>query len=287
MISFSLIKDLFTYTEQELLTFTHSFLLEYYDKSKVTKTEHYIIAEGALPVCLTAHLDTIFPDASLKDKEIYHDPHYNVMWSPDGLGADDRAGVFAILSLISEGYLPSVIFTTKEETGGIGAKALVTRFPKAPFKVTPKFLIELDRAGQDDCVFYNCDNPEFTSFIQSYGFYEDWGTFSDISVLAPKWGMAAVNLSIGYLDEHSYSERLFINDLDSTTTKVEKILLEIERAPHFKYIERKYETKKVTYNTNRCICCGSPVSATSSQVYDYNGSSYAICNKCFYGTEYV
>ena len=39
----------------------------------------------------------------------------NVMISPDGLGADDRAGVFMIMNIVKAGFRPHVIFTTDEE----------------------------------------------------------------------------------------------------------------------------------------------------------------------------
>jgi hypothetical protein len=67
-------------------------------------------------------------------------------------------------------------------------------------------MIELDRQGRDDAVFYDCDNPEFEEYITKFDFVSDWGTYSDISTIAPSWECAAVNLSIGYFDEHSYAE---------------------------------------------------------------------------------
>ena len=43
------------------------------------------------------------------------------MWCPDGIGGDDRCGVFNILDILSQGYLPHVIFSWNEEIGGVGA----------------------------------------------------------------------------------------------------------------------------------------------------------------------
>lgn len=80
-------------------------------------TKQYIMAAGDLPVCLIAHLDTVFDQNKCKDKEIYLDTEHQVMWSPQGLGTDDRAGVFAILKLLKMGYKPYIIFTQDEELG--------------------------------------------------------------------------------------------------------------------------------------------------------------------------
>lgn len=55
------------------------------------------------------------------------------MWSPQLLGSDDRAGVYAIIQIIEAGYKPHVIFTTDEEIGAVGAQKLIEDFPECPF----------------------------------------------------------------------------------------------------------------------------------------------------------
>ena len=127
---------------------------------KVIETPDYICAEGDIPIALVAHMDTVFP---IPAREIFYDRSKNVIWSPSGLGADDRAGVFAILQILKQGLRPHVIFTTDEESGALGAMALGNE--ECPFKDL-RYIIELDRRGANDCVFYDCDNPE--SFPQWY-----------------------------------------------------------------------------------------------------------------------
>ena len=211
----------------------------------VTVTDQYICAHGDIPVALVAHLDTVF---AAPPADIYYDTNKNVLWSPDGLGADDRAGLFAILQILKTGLRPHVILTTDEEKGAIGASALA-QSGECPFKDL-RFVIQLDRRGSDDCVFYDCDNPEFTKYIENFGFVENWGSFSDISVICPTWGVAGVNLSVGYYDEHSVSETLHAGALFNTIKKVVKILSTPKKEiPSFKYIKRKYyyNTKKIQY----------------------------------------
>ena len=59
-------------------------------------------------------------------------------------------------------------------------------------------------------------------------------------MICPSWGIAGVNLSIGYRDEHSVSEVLFVGAMLNTIDKVVKMLSE-KKIPTFKYIACKKE----------------------------------------------
>ena len=243
-----------------------------YGANDLIITRQYIMAAGDLPVCLIAHLDTVFDKDRCKDKEIYVDHEHQIMWSPQGLGTDDRAGVFAILKLLKMGYKPYIIFTQGEEEGCLGAKALVHRFPKSPWKKL-KYILQLDRRGEQDCVFYNCDNPDFTEYVESFGFITDWGSFSDISEIAPAWGLAAANLSVGYWDEHTYCERVALSWLEQTIEKVKKMLDVCNEAQKYEYIEIKRPLfDKTATATDICILCGGPID---------KAAKYAcVCSTC-------
>lgn len=219
------------------------------NKYKVRYAENYIIATGDIPVCLIAHLDTVFDKDTFRQRfglEWFYDADEEVLWSPEGAGFDDRAGVYAILDIIERGYRPHIIFTCGEEVGGIGAYELTDINNKPPFDC--KFLIELDRAGYNDSVYYDCDNSDFEKFINDYGFATEIGTFTDISIIAPKWGLAAVNLSIGYIDEHFRTERLHCNILERTIAQVCEILEDVKekgnRAKKFRYIPAKRDFRR-------------------------------------------
>lgn len=180
----------------------------------------YMFMQGNSSVCLVAHLDTVF---KTPPKSIYRSRfNKNIISSPQGLGADDRAGVYAIIALVDMGLRPSIIFTTGEESGGTGALELVTDMEKCPLRTS--CLIELDREGKDDSVYYRCGNADFEEFINGFGFKTAEGIFSDISILAPAWNIAAVNLSIGYKKQHSYKEYLNLTHLDLTIEKVSDII---------------------------------------------------------------
>lgn len=219
-------------SQESLRKTLRSFLYKKYQT--VYATEDYLYAVGDIPVALCAHMDTVFPKPP---KEIFYDREKGVLWSPTGLGADDRAGIFAIIKILQSGLKPTIIFCADEEKGALGAEKLVHDHP---LPISPlNFIMELDRRGTNDCVFYDCANQEFTDYIEERGFSEAWGSFSDISELCPNWGVAGVNLSIGYESEHTTSEILRIGPMLDTIEKVKKILKESEW-PVFKYVHKPY-----------------------------------------------
>lgn len=216
---------------------------------RVIETKEYICAEGDIPIALVAHLDTVFKTPA---QEVFYDRQKNVIWSPDGLGADDRAGILAIIQIIKRGLRPHIILTTDEEKGAIGADKLALK--DCPFKDL-RYVIQLDRRGADDCVFYSCDNEEFTRYVENFGFVEAIGSFSDISVICPAWKIAGVNLSVGYRDEHSIAEVLFVGHLLNTIDKVCNMLQE-KTIPYFEYIPAKYENLWFRYMHPKAIIKG-------------------------------
>lgn len=238
---------------------------------EVIVNEDYLIAIGKTPIALVAHLDTVFKYLPI---DIYHDKEKNVIWSPYGLGADDRAGVYSIIKILKDGYRPTVIFTTDEELGNVGAIALSLNIPDPPASL--KYIIELDRQGSNDCVFYDCDNKEFINYIESFGFKQARGSFSDISDICPYWGIAGVNLSVGYYSEHSASEYLKLEEMFNTIKKVELMLEDADNISTFPYIPVKTLWKEVT-----CAKCKKKLSERfANEIYSPIGEKNYYCLDC-------
>ena len=241
--------------------------------------DNYIIAEGELPVCLIAHLDTVF-SALPAYNEFLFDPEKKILWSPYGSGFDDRAGVTMIIQIINKGFRPSIIFTLGEEIGGQGASQITYKFKKCPFKKC-NALIELDSMGEKDCVFYQCDNKDFKKYIESFGFEEAFGTFTDISIIAPHWGVAAVNLSIGYLDEHSHSERINIEWFENSLERICSILINSEQTKFYKYIPQVRQVFEFG-NKYSCFFCGAPLKKKGYiKITEENGINFNCCEACY------
>ena len=267
---FQILEKLIALNQKQVKNTVSTFLKKK-DYTKVIETKDYIIAEGDIPIALVAHMDTVWEtDIFHNRKDLFYDVRRGVMWNPWGAGFDDRAGIFAILKIIRDGFKPHVIFTTDEEKGGLGAVQLVDDIPDCPFNDL-KYIIELDRANEADCVFYDCYNKEFIDYVERFGFIEAWGSFSDIDIICPEWETAGVNLSIGYKNEHTHSETLYVNALLSTILKVEEMFKDVDNAEHFVYILSPY-SKYYSFTAH-------PTEDTFDFGFDYK-TTIVKCKKC-------
>ena len=226
-----LFKHILTLDQPSLHDFLYSIITEYYNEDLITECdEFYLYAKGDINVCLIAHLDTVHRFEP-KLETIYYDQEKHVMWSPNGIGGDDRCGVFIILNIIMSGLKPHILFTWDEEIGGHGAK-----FAAKNMNPDVDFLIQFDRRGSKQSVYYDLDCPDFEAYINSFGFETNYGTYTDICEIAPIWGCAAVNLSAGYDNEHTSSEIISLRVLNDTMIKASKILADQLKNPkEFKY----------------------------------------------------
>ena len=264
--------------EASLLKTMNTYLKRFYNK--VTYTKDYVYAIGDIPITLVAHVDTVFKE---RPEDVFYDRVKNVLWSPQGLGADDRAGVFAIINIVKSGLRPHIIFTTGEEMGGLGARVLTYIEPK-PF-AEMKYIIQLDRRGKDDCIFYECDNIKFIEYIESFGFHEEYGSFSDISELCPTWKIAGVNLSIGYINEHSLIEILYIDYFLFFVEKVKKMLKDVNNINSFEYIPALYSLSSLNPTSlYKCKNCGKIFTEYELfLVKGIDGKNVYYCPDCIYG----
>ena len=273
---YNLIQSIFKATQEGLSTSMHKLLTEHYGKDNVIYNKKYIVAIGEIPVGVVAHMDTVHRTPV---KELFYDKDKNVMWSPEGIGADDRAGIYGMIEILRQGYKPTLILTTDEEIGGIGASALAADKHILP---TMKFLVELDRRGVDDCVFYECDNPSFEEKIESYGFKTNFGSFSDISILCPALGIAGVNLSIGYEDEHTRYERLYVDNMFNTVEKVCDILQDGKEGllETYRYIKKEYSGYNYGAYGYSYDFYGSPDEDEYGYDFDFCGKDSSLCWNC-------
>ena len=200
----------------------------------------FLYAPGEIPVLLTAHMDTVH-DEPVKDfYELEMKNGNHKISSPQGIGGDDRCGIFIILQLIAKGYKPYVLFCEDEEIGCVGSENFVyTKHVNDLSKM--KYLIQLDRRNANDCVFYSCDNRDFVKYIEEVtGYEEAYGTCSDISNLAPTAGVAAVNLSCGYYNEHHLNEYVILEEMWHTFDVTEKLIEDLSNVEQFEYVPKKY-----------------------------------------------
>lgn len=211
-----------------------------FGKSAIARKDEYILVPGEAPVMLVAHLDTVHKS---RVRDLCKTDNDNILMSPQGIGGDDRCGVYALVTAHKLSQIkPWLLFTCDEETGASGARAFCNHYDdgKLPKKLnTLKAIIEIDRRGSTDAVYYDCDNGDFEDYITSKGFKTEYGSFSDISQIAPELDVAAVNLSSGYHNAHTLHEYINRKELSVTIKKVVDIIAESveEKFPKYEYVE--------------------------------------------------
>lgn len=216
-------------SQKDLKKFVANELKKTHDK--VITGDGYVFAQGDFPVLLVAHLDTVHKE--LPQKIIYN-KKTDALSSPQGIGGDDRCGVYMVLEVL-KAFNCSVLFCEDEECGGIGAD----KFTRTELAKTLEFnyMIEFDRKGRNDAVFYDCANDEFEEFITDEFYKTAWGSFSDISVLAPFFECAAVNLSCGYYNAHTTNEYVVISEMQESIFQACKILAKTTENDRFAYVD--------------------------------------------------
>lgn len=193
--------------------------------------EAYVYGAGDTPALLVAHVDTVHRRTPVA-KELCFDPAKQILWSPVGLGADDRAGVYAIREVLASGRRPHVLFTDDEETGGRGAEEAAYSL-SAP---DVRCMVEIDRQGHNDYVMYDNDSDAMRRWCESFGWVESVGSFTDISVLMEPWNLSGANVSCGYYGQHTTGEYLRLDQLRET---IRRVCLMVDSPPRrrLKYIE--------------------------------------------------
>lgn len=249
-------EDICKMTQHEVKQYMKGYLAS--KKYSVVDQDGFLYAKGAVPVLLVAHMDTVH------DKQCTEIVNNNGrLSSPQGIGGDDRCGVFIIMNLVKE-LNCSVLLCEDEEKGGIGAH----KFVKAKHKVDKgngkekdvryideldvNYMIEFDRKGSNDAVFYSCGNEDFIDFVEdATNFKFSTGSFSDISVLMPEAKLSAVNLSCGYYNAHSTTEYVKYDEM-MDTIEAAKTLIKEECDKPFVYVRKTYvyPTSRQNFNTS-------------------------------------
>jgi hypothetical protein len=263
-----LFKSILTLSQEDLHDFLAKFISEYYTEPEIIEVDgSFLYAKGDIPVCVIAHLDTVHREQPMRE-EIFYDQEKRVMWSPVGIGGDDRCGVFIIMNLIIHGLKPHILFTWNEEIGGYGAKS-------AAAMLLPEinFMIQFDRRGSAQSVYYMLDHPEFEDYINEFGFKTHIGTYSDICELAPVWNRAAVNLSAGYDREHSMTEIIMLDVVGDTLIKTGKILRHALDNPKVFIYNSEKDFFGYNYDTYPCYGC--------QRLYKWESlNDLGVCNYC-------
>ena len=188
-------------------------------KWDITDKENYWYRRGTTDYALVAHVDTLCAEPHRMKLRINKKGFIS---NKTGiLGADDRAGVWLISQLLD--LNPHVFLFNYEEFGGVG----VNRFLKEhEFPSGIKFLIEFDRRGYDEYVYYSPTHPvKLCKWAEVFGFSEGWGSYSDVSDITNATRIPHLNMSAAFTGEHTSMERLHWPTLQRLSEKYHKMLL--------------------------------------------------------------
>lgn len=205
-------KPVADYVVSRLLPMTDQVRLDDYGNVLAEKS----FGDNGPTVLLSAHMDTVWVE---EDREIVQEG--DIWFSSKGpLGADDRAGIAIILSVLRRLHDMNftgnvrVAFTREEEIGLCGAREISPDWLK-----DADLAIVVDRRGSRDVVVCNrymdfC-GPDVADFFERVGRdcgMSDWqavrGGSSDAAVFAER-GVPSVNVSAGYMQEHT--DREYVN----------------------------------------------------------------------------
>ena len=184
---------------------------------------------GTYP-CLVAHIDQVqsihsrdFQAIETKDIIFGYSPKNKRL---EGLGADDKNGVWVCLKCLMKYENIKVAFFTGEEVGCIGSSKADMDFFK-----DVRFVIQCDRRGSSDLIASIC-STEISSkeFIEAtgheqFGYHLEEGMMTDVLTLKENGlQVSAVNMSCGYYDPHSDHEFTVKRDLLNCLSFVEHII---------------------------------------------------------------
>lgn len=231
-------------TQPEVKRYMKKFLIS--KKYNVVDQDGFLYAKGTVPVLLVAHMDTVHKE---RCKTIVNTG--NKVSSPQGIGGDDRCGIFIIMNIIKE-LNCSVLLCEDEEIGCVGAHKFVDAKRKYVDEsgeevevryideLDVNYMVELDRKGSNDAVFYHGNNKEFIDFVEdATNFKFAYGSVSDISVLMPEAKLSAVNLSCGYYNAHTLGEYVIYDEMMDTIEATKALIKEKCDKP-FEYIKKEY-----------------------------------------------
>ena len=143
-----------------------------------------------------------------------------------GLGADDKNGLWIALKCLQTFDVIKVAFFVGEEIGCVGSSKCDMNF-----FTDARFVIEPDRRGGNDLITeISCMDIASEAFLKSFdyasfGYKKTSGLMTDVLELTERGvGVSCINMSCGYYNPHSDEEFTVISDLLNALDLVEHII---------------------------------------------------------------
>jgi len=179
---------------------------------------NYFIEVGDSATLFTSHLDTV-TDIQEEVTHVFDDDFIKTDGSTI-LGADDKAGVVAMLYMIRNNVPGLYYFFIGEESGALGSSAVCGDYKFRKMKR----VVSLDRRGISSIITHQQMIPccsidfaldlsnefvknELPLYLDNSGYFSDSFAFNDIV-------KNCTNISVGYYNEHTTDECLNIKYLE-------------------------------------------------------------------------
>ena len=181
--------------------------------------------------CLCAHMDQV---------QRHHAPDFEVYRSEDilfgyskqnkayqGLGADDKNGIWVCLKCLERYDALKVAFFVEEEAGCVGSqKAVMSFFDDC------RYVLQIDRKNGGDFIstiggWTPLCSREFIEAVQplEFGYHEEAGLMTDVEALKENGlKVSAANISCGYYNPHTDTEFTLYSELEHCLHFVEHII---------------------------------------------------------------
>lgn len=258
-----------TYKEHLMVEFLVKWLtennIEHYvdDKMNVyaTKQETSELPEDFYFPCVISHTDTVhnIDTINIREEALPNAQNatklalkaYNDNGEPTGIGGDDKAGVFACLTLLKElPYLKAAFFVS-EETGCHGSKAADPEFFTnvgygIQFDAPENWMITETCFGQPlfdrGTEFFEKVNSVLTEGMINEDMRYMSHPYTDVYALRTKFNFSCINFSIGYYNYHTREEYVVIEDVFNGIEMGRKMIESLGYNLHYK------EAKEYKYN---------------------------------------
>lgn len=234
-----LLKQLYTIhalsgKEKQIRNFIKGYIFENIPGVKITgdKIGNLYITKGQAETypCIIAHLDQVQRLHS-KDFRAIETEDIIFGYSPsnrrqEGLGADDKNGIWVALQCLMKYEALKIAFFVGEEVGCVGSSAANLNFFS-----NCRFVIQPDRRGYSDVItqisWESLCSEQFLSEIQpeQFGYNPTDGLMTDIEALRENGlEISCINLSCGYYEPHTDREFTIKSDLKNCLEYVQFII---------------------------------------------------------------
>lgn len=223
----------------------------------------HVVTDPASTTLFSAHTDSVHPKPNADFRQVLQIGSDFILSAKGNqqLGADNAAGCWVLMNLITANVPGTYIFHREEEVGGRGSHWLATHHETELKKF--KRAIAFDRKGTHSIIteqsFMQCCSTSFAEALaKTLGMghqLDDTGTFTDTAnytEIIPE----CTNISVGYQQEHTFNEHLnvlYVECLAAACLTVDWEALPTLRDPDAPdpYYSYSYRDYPVTYNRKR------------------------------------